>query len=154
MKKKVLMGAIALALGAGASLQAAAQVKPETLVKQRQAAMTLQGKYFGPIGAMVQGKMPWDAAVVTRNAGYLEVLTKMPWDGFQPATADVKDHNDAKPEIYKDGEKFRSAAQKLETEAGKLAAAARAGDQNMVKAAFGEVGKACKACHDDFRVKH
>ena len=152
MKKKILMGAIALALGAGASLQASAQVKPETLVKQRQAAMTLQGKYFGPIGAMVQGKMPWDAAVVTRNAGYLEVLTKMPWDGFQASTADVKD-TDAKPEIYKDTEKFRSDSQKLETEAGKLAAAARSGDQNAVKVAFGEVGKACKSCQDDFRVK-
>ena len=151
MKKKVLMGAIALALGAGASLQASAQVKPETLVSQRQAAMTLQSKYLGPIAAMVQGKMPWDSAIVTRNAGYLEVLTKMPWDGFQSSTADLK--SDAKPEIYKDTEKFHSASQKLETEVAKLAAAARSGDQNAVKAAFGEVGKACKACHDDFRVK-
>lgn len=152
MKMKVLMGAIALALGAGGSLQASAQVKPETLVKQRQAVMTLQGKYFGPIGAMVQGKIPYDAAIVTRNAGYLEALSKMPWDGFQAGTAEVKD-TDAKPEIYKDADKFRSDAQKLETEAGKLAAAARSGDQNAVKAAFGEVGKACKSCHDDFRVK-
>lgn len=152
MKKKVLMGAIALALGAGAAWQASAQVKPETLVKQRQAVMTLQAKYSGPIGAMVQGKIPWDAAVITRNSGYLEVLTKMPWDGFQASTANVKD-TDAKPEIYKDTEKFRSASQKLETEAAKLAAAARSGDQNAVKAAFGDVGKACKACHDDFRVK-
>ena len=85
MKKKVLMGAIALALGAGASLQASAQVKPETLVKQRQSVMTLQGKYFGPIGAMVQGKIPYDAAIVTRNAGFLEALAKMPWDGFRRA---------------------------------------------------------------------
>ena len=152
MKKKVLMGAIALALGAGASLQASAQVKPETLVKQRQAVMTLQGKYFGPIGAMVQGKIPYDAAIVTRNAGYLEALAKMPWDGFQAVTADVKD-TDAKPEIYKEADKFRSESQKLETEMAKLAAAARSGDQNAVKAAFGEVGKACKSCHDDFRVK-
>ena len=152
MKKKVLMGAIALAIGAGVSLQASAQVKPETLVKQRQAVMTLQGKYFGPIGAMVQGKMPWDAAVVARNAGYLEALSKMPWDGFQPATAEVKDTN-AKPEIYKEFEKFRAESQKLETEMAKLAAAARSGDQNAVKTAFGEVGKACKSCHDDFQVK-
>lgn len=152
MNNKVLMAALALALGAGWSMQASAQVKPETLVKQRQSAMTLQGKYFGPIGAMVQGKVPYDAAIVTRNAGYLEVLAKMPWDGFQASTADVKD-NDAKPEIYKDADKFRAESQKLETETAKLAAAARSGDQNAVKAAFGEVGKACKSCHDDFRVK-
>ncbi len=152
MKNKVLVGAMALAIGAGAAWQASAQVKPETLVKQRQAAMTLQGKYFGPIGAMVQGKMPWDAAVVTRNAGYLEALSKMPWDGFQPATAEVKDTH-AKPEIYKEADKFRAESQKLETETAKLAAAARSGDQNAVKTAFGEVGKVCKSCHDDFQVK-
>ena len=152
MKNKVLMAALTLAMGAGWASQASAQVKPETLVKQRQAAMALQGKYFGPIGAMVQGKMPWDAAVVTRNATFLEQLSKMPWDGFQASTADVKD-NDAKPEIYKDPAKFKAEADKLETEMTKLAAAARSGDQNAVKAAFGEVGKACKSCHDDFRVK-
>ena len=151
MKKKVLMGAIALALGAGASLQAAAQVKPETLVKQRQAAMTLQGKYFGPIGAMVQGKMPWDAAVITRNAGYLEVLTKMPWDGFQPSTSGEK--SAAKPEIYKDTAKFKAAADALEAATAKLGAVARAKDEAGVRANFGAVAKACGSCHDDFRVK-
>ena len=152
MNSKLVVAALSLVFGASWSLQAGAQVKPETLVKQRQAAMTLQGKYFGPIGAMVQGKVPYDAAIVTRNAGYLEALAKMPWDGFQASTAEVKD-TDAKPEIYKEADKFRSDAQKLETESAKLAAAARSGDQNAVKAAFGEVGKACKSCHDDFRVK-
>ncbi len=151
MKNKVLMAALAIATGA-VSFQVCAQVKPETLVKQRQAAMTLQGKYFGPIGAMVQGKAPYDAAIVTRNAGYLEALSKMPWDGFNESTASVKE-TDAKPEIYKNTDKFRSEAQKLETETAKLAAAARSGDQAAVKTAFGDVAQACKACHDDFRVK-
>jgi cytochrome c556 len=153
MKNRVMVGALALAIGGAWSFHASAQVKPETLVKQRQAAMALQGKYFGPIGAMVQGKAPYDAAVVTRNAGYLEVLAKMPWDGFQPGTADVKDNNDAKPEIYKDQAKFKQLADKLEAETAKLSSAAKANDQAAVKVAFGEVGKACKACHDDYRVK-
>jgi cytochrome c556 len=30
---------------------------------------------------------------------------------------------------------------------------AHGGDQGAVKAQFGAVGKACAACHDDFRVK-
>ncbi len=151
MKRKMVLAALALAVGAGASFQASAQAKPEVLVKQRQAAMALQGKYFGPIGAMVQGKAPWDAAVVARNAAYLEVLAKMPWDGFQAGTADIK--SDAKPEIYKEMDKFKSIYEKFEADATKLAAAAKSGDQGAVKAAFGEVGKSCKACHDDYRVK-
>jgi len=38
------------------TLDAVAQAKPEVLVKQRQAAMTLQGKYFGPLGGMAQAE--------------------------------------------------------------------------------------------------
>ena len=82
MKKKMVMIAVAAALGAGASFQAAAQAKPEQLVKQRQSGMALIGWYFGPIGAMMRGDRPFDAAVVARNAGYLEVLSKMPQEGF------------------------------------------------------------------------
>lgn len=151
MKNKMLLAGLALALGAGISFQASAQVKPETLVKQRQAAMTLQGKYLGPIGAMVQGKMPYDAAVVARNAAYLEVLTKMAWDGFQASTADVK--SNAKPEVFKETDKFNKASEALQSAAVKLAAAAKSGDQGVVKTAFGDVGKACKGCHDDFQVQ-
>lgn len=104
MKKAAI--AVIAALGFTAALDAAAQAKPEDLVKQRKAALTLTAKYFGPIGAMVQGKAPYDAAVVTRNAGYLEALSKMPWDGFQASTSEVKDTR-AKPEIYKEMDKFK-----------------------------------------------
>ena len=152
MNSKLVVAALSLAFGASWSLQAGAQVKPETLVKQRQAAMTLQGKYFGPIGAMVQGKIPYDAAVVTRNAGYLEALAKMPWDGFQASTMEVKD-TAAKPEIYKEMDKFQAAYEKLQTETTKLSVAAKSADQGAVKAAWGDVAKACKACHDDYQVK-
>lgn len=148
MKKAAI--AVIAALGFTAALDAAAQAKPEDLVKQRKAALTLTAKYFGPIGAMVQGKAPYDAAVVTRNAGYLEALSKMPWDGFQASTADVKDTR-AKPEIYREMDKFKAGADKMEAEIVKLAAAAKSGDQNAVKAAFGAVGQSCKACHDAYR---
>ena len=55
MKKKLLSVCVALTLGAGAGYATTvlAQAKPEVLIKQRQAAMTLIGKYFGPLGAMV-----------------------------------------------------------------------------------------------------
>ena len=89
MKKRLLLAGFALALGAGYTLTAFSQVKPEILVKQRQAAMTLQGKYFGPIAGMAQGKIPYSADVVARNAAYLDVLNKMPWDGFAESTKDV-----------------------------------------------------------------
>lgn len=152
MKKRMLTAGVALALGAVAATAAYAQVKPEILVKQRQAVMTLQGKYLGPIGAMLKGAAPYNADVVALNATFLENLARMPWDGFQASTEGVK--SDAKPEIYKDMAKFKAAADMLEAATAKLGAAARAKDEAGVKASFGAVAKACGGCHDSFRVKH
>ena len=47
MKKKLLAASLAFAFGAGRGyvVNALAQQKPEILVKQRQGAMALQGKY-------------------------------------------------------------------------------------------------------------
>ena len=142
---------IAAALVAGVSLEAQAQAKPDVLVAQRQAAMKLQGKYLGPIGAMLKGAAPYNADIVARNATFLENLSRMPWDGFDPSTQGEK--SKAKPEIYKEMAKFKAAADTLEAEASKLGAAARAKDEAGVRATFGGVAKACGSCHDTFREK-
>jgi cytochrome c556 len=39
----------------------------------------------------------------------------------------------------------------MQEEVAKLLAAARTNSLDNVKAAFGGVGQACKACHDDYR---
>ena len=152
MKKRLLLAGFALALGAGYTLTAFSQVKPEILVKQRQAAMTLQGKYFGPMAAMAQGKAPYNADIVRRNAAFLDNLTRMPWDTFDPSTKDVKPSG-ALPAIWEQSAKFKEAASRLENEANKLYEVSRSGDEAAVKAQIGAVGKACGACHNDFRQK-
>jgi cytochrome c556 len=151
MKKSLLAAGVALSLGVGIATDVMAQAKPDVLVAQRQAAMKLQGKYLGPIGGMLKGAAPYNADVVALNATFLENLSRMPWDGFQASTSDVK--SDAKPEIYKDMAKFRAAADALEAATAKLGAVARAKDEAGVRANFGAVAKACGSCHDDFRVK-
>jgi cytochrome c556 len=151
MKNMLLAAGLAAALGAGYTINAFAQAKPETLIKQRQAAMTLQGKYFGPMAGMAQGKVPFDANVVARNAGYLEALSHMPWDGFDASTQNEK--SQALPEIWKDPAKFKAAAELLQNEASKLVAAAKGGNEATIKAAIGDVGKSCGGCHNTFRQK-
>ena len=151
MRTKLLVIAMAAAALGGASLEALAQAKPDVLVKQRQAAMTLQGKYLGPIGAMLKGAAPYNADTVALNATFLENLARMPWDGFTPATEGEK--SKTKPAVYKEMDKFKLAYERLETETAKLGAVARAKDEAGVRAAFGGVAKACGACHDDFREK-
>jgi cytochrome c556 len=149
MKKILVIAGAMLALASGAVL---AQVKPEVLVKQRQAAMTLQGKYFGPIAGMASGKVsPYNADIIARNATYLENLAQMPWDGFAESTKDVK--SAALPAIWSDAAKFKEAADRLQTEVTKLGVVARAKDEAGVKAQWGAVGKACGGCHESFRAK-
>ena len=153
MKRKLLSAAMALTLGVGAGYASMvlAQQKPEVLVKQRQAAMTLIGKYWGPINGMAQGKAPYDAAVAARNSGYLATLAEMPWDGFHPSTKDTTEKTRALPAIFENEAKFKEAADRLRTTTTKLAASAK--DETAFKAAAGEVGKACGGCHNDFRAK-
>ena len=151
MKRSGAAAVVALALGAVAGA-ALAQVKPELLVKQRQSVMTLQGKYFGPLAAMAQGKVPYNADIVKRNAAFLDNLTRMPWDTFDPATKDVKGSN-ALPAIWEQQDKFKEAASRLENETHKLYQVSQSGDENAVKAQIGAVGKACGGCHESFRQK-
>jgi len=151
MNKKMVMIAVAAAVGIGASFQAAAQAKPDQLVKHRQSAMSLIGWYFGPIGAMMRGDRPYDPAVVMRNADYLDVLSKMPSEGFQPSTKDEKTR--ARPEVWTDKGKFDKAMENMQGELAKFKQVAHGGDQGAIKAQFGAVGKSCANCHDDYRVK-
>jgi len=153
MKTKLLYSCLALALGAGAGFATTvlAQAKPDVLVKQRQAVMTLQGKYFGPLGAMAQGKAPYNAGVVQRNAGFLDNLSRMSWDGFDPSTKGEKSR--ALPAVYDDKAKFDQIGSQLENEISKLVTVSRSGDEAAVKAQIGAVAKVCGACHNDFRAK-
>ena len=150
MKKTLIAAGVLITLGAAAG-NAMAQARPEILVKQRQAAMTLQGKYFGPMAAMAQGKAPYNAEVVQRNAGFLDNLSRMPWDGFDPSTRDQK--SAALPAVFSEPDKFRQAADRLQNEAQRLYQVSRSGDEAAVKAQIGAVGKTCGGCHETYRAK-
>lgn len=151
MNKRLLSIGLAVMLGAGYSLTAFSQAKPDVIVKQRQSAMVLQGKYFGPMAGMAQGKVPFNATVIARNAGYLEVLSKLAWDGFDPSTTGEKSR--ALPEIYSDAAKFKAAQDSFQANSAKLVAVAKGGDEAAIKAAIGAIGKDCSGCHDTFRQK-
>jgi cytochrome c556 len=151
MKSKHAAAFLVASLAALAVFDAAAQAKPEVLVKQREAAMTLIGKYFGPLGGMAQGRIPYNADVVQRNAGYLEVLSKMPWDGFHESTKGQK--SAALPAVFEKPGEFKQAADRMQSELSKLASVSKGGDKAAVKAQIGAVGKSCGGCHDNFREK-
>jgi cytochrome c556 len=149
MKRLIL--AMATAAGLCTALPAAAQFqKPEDAVKYRQGAFTVMGNHFGRIGAMVQGKVPFDAATLAANAEIVQSMSKLPYAGFVEGTASG---TKAKPSIWTERDKFDAAAKKMQDEVVKLSAAAKTGNLETIKTAFGAAGGACKACHDDYRDK-
>ena len=139
------------ALVAAASLPAAAQFqKPEDAVKYRKAAFTVMATHFGRIGAMASGKAPFDAKAAAANADIVAAMSKLPFPAFVDGSDKVGDTH-AKPEVWSEGDKFRAAAGKMQEEVAKLDTAAKGGNLDEIKAAFGAAAKSCKACHDNFR---
>jgi len=150
MKKTIaivgLLGGFACALPAQAQF-----AKPEDAIKYRKASLTLMAAHFGRIGAMAQGKVPFDAQVAADNAELVATLSRLPWAAFVEGS-DVGDTK-AKPEIWKQSAKFKEASDKFQQEAQKLLVAAKSGKEADVKAAFTATAGTCKGCHDDFRNK-
>ena len=151
MKTKLFAASLVMILSASFTLNAFAQVRPQQLVKQRQAVMTLHGKYFYPLNPMVQGKVPYDAAIFARNAAFLEALSKMPWDGFDPRTSGEK--SSTLPATFSDAAKFKAAADVYQAEIVKFVAATKGGNEQAVKASYQDVRKTCDTCHDSFRAR-
>lgn len=144
---------IAAVAGMAASLPAAAQFqKPEDAIKYRQGAFNVMAAHFGRIGAMANGRAPFDAKAAADNMAIVNTVAKLPLAAFGEGT-DKGAPNRAKPEIWKDGAKFKAAADKMGAEMAKLDAAVKTGNLDNIKAAFGPVGGTCKGCHDDFRAE-
>jgi cytochrome c556 len=125
--------------------------KAEDAVKYRQSSFSLMATHFGRIGAVVKGEKPYDKAAVEADATLVEMLAKLPWSAF-PAGSEAA-NSKAKPEIWKEQDKFHAGSEKLQEEVGKLSVAAKSGDLAAVKKAFGATGQTCKSCHDNYRNK-
>jgi cytochrome c556 len=149
------MNHVSLALFAAAAVSALtavpaySQARPEVLVKQRQSVMVLHGKYFYPIRNMAMGKIPYDPNVVARNAAFVETLARMPWDGFTPATQNIKTQSTAA--VFSEPAKFKEAVDRYMAEAAKLGEVARKGDEASIRAQILAVNKTCDSCHESFR---
>ena len=132
------------------ALPAAAQfAKPEDAIKYRKASFTVMAAHFGRLGAMANGRAPYDAKAAADNADVVATLAKLPWAAFGEGTD--KGDTRAKPEIWKEAAKYKEAADKMQAEIVKLNTAAKAGNIDALKAAFGPAAASCKACHDNFR---
>lgn len=149
--KKTVQRAIFAAVALGVSSATLAQVKPEDEIRYRQSVMNVIGRNFGGVlGAMAKGERPYDQAAAVKAATLVDMLSTLPAASFGPGT-DKGAPTKADPKVWKEPQKFKTAYDKMLAEVAKLPVAAK--DPATLKAQVGEVGKACKACHDDFRQK-
>ena len=150
MKKVSLIAmGMALAVPMFAGSAHAQFAKAEDAVKYRQSALQLMASHFGRMQPVVRGQAPYDKAAIKANVDLLVTLSALPW----PAFGDGMTGGGAKPEVWSDAAGFKKAVENYQASVAKLSAAANAGDLDKLRAAFGETGASCKACHDSYRAK-
>ena len=153
--KKVLL--IAAGFGVAVATVSAAPLTAEEQIKFRKAGYSFMAWNMGKIKAqVVDGEVAFNKDQVAAAARAIAGVANSGMGAlYGPGTE--KDAGSqktrVKPEFFKNMDQVKKHAQKFNSEANKLAEVAAAGDQAAIKAQFGELGKACKACHDDFRVK-
>ncbi len=121
-------------------------------VKARHSLMGLYAFNLGTLGAMAQGKMPYDAAMASVAAGNLAKLTKLDNSAMWPAGSD-SDHaegSNALPVLWDNFPDVIAKAQALSSATDAMAEAAGT-DLEALKAAMGPLGGACGACHKEYR---
>jgi cytochrome c556 len=148
--KKVLFTLCAVA-GFVAAVPAHAQfAKPEDAIRYRQSAYVLMGNHMSRINGQLKADKP-DLAAIQRSAGIIDFASQLPGEGYIPGSeTGGTPTTRAKPEVFKDP-KVKELGKKMREEVVKLNTVAKGGDIAAIRAQFGETGKSCKACHDDFR---
>lgn len=119
----------------------------------RQSVLKVVGWNVGPLGAMARGVVPYDAALVARNAQRIAWMASMIPDAFR---ADTRAHDvttEALPVIWENYDRFEELAGNVRASAERLAEVAASGDEAAAKQAISALIDNCRACHDDFRVK-
>ncbi len=148
--KSTVSLSIAAFLVAAAPLTVHAQfAKAEDAIKYRQSAFALMGAHMNRIGAVTKGEAPFNADSVKKSAALINTMASLPWEAFGPGTEGGK----TKPVAFKEMDKVKGGADKLMKATADLDTAAKSGNLDQIKKAFGATGQACKACHDNYRDK-
>jgi cytochrome c556 len=140
-------------LALAASSLAFAQGQPskgEQALKYRKAVYQAMAWNVGPMGAMAQDKVPYDADEFAMRAGRVAALTPMLSESYSPESRTVSDSK-AKPELWSNRADFDAKMQDLVDRSATLAEVAKGGDAAKSKAAFFDMANACKACHDKYK---
>ena len=150
MTKQKLVVAVVGALLAGSIVGGATIAMAQAdVIKQRQENRKATGPEMRAIKAVVDAK--GDAKEILPHVAKLKELEAAFIKMF-PAGSDTGDTK-ALPTVWSDMPGFIAADKGANDAYDKLAVAAGSGDMAAITAAWGDVGKACGACHTKFRAK-
>jgi cytochrome c556 len=119
----------------------------------RQSWFAMLATNFGPMTAMVKGEMPWQEQ---QMAGYADQMAALMTIDVMRGFADGSDKGTtrAKPDIWQNKADFEKKMDDLKKAVAMLQAVAEQGtDRKAIAEQVGATGKACKACHDDYKSK-
>lgn len=142
----------ALAIGLSGATLAQTIGKAEDQIRWRQSVMQTQGWSMARIKANIDGTFNKDQVIQAANT--IQAIANSGSGGlFQPGTDTGKGWRDTnvKPELFANAAKLKEVGMAYNKEANEMAKVAASGDAVAVKAQFGNLGKACKGCHDEFR---
>jgi len=123
--------------------------KIEQAIKHRKAAFTLMATYVNRMVQAVDGNRPFDAKQMAQDAKTVELLSKLPWEGFVEGSE--RGDTRAKDDIWFEEDKFKRYANDLQANTAAVTVAAESGDLKRFKAAVGQMRDACNTCHKAFR---
>jgi cytochrome c556 len=155
---RIGVAAVGSLIVASAAMAQGAPQTPEqkaaASVLTRQGLFKVQGFVYGPAAGMLRGA-PFDAAVAEKAGARLAVTAGLIPDVFAADTHAVAGipPTKAREGIWTNKSDFDAKANDLAKAAAALEMTAKGGDQDATKKAIIAVGKACGACHDQFRDK-
>jgi len=148
---------LALALSLVTATPVVAQMDVEDQINTRQSAFTFAAWNMGKIKSQaIDGDVAYNEQQMLAAANAIASVANSGLGAlFGPGTAmDKNDNTKLKPEFFDKPEKAREVAIGFAQAATKLQeVAANGGDKAALAAQFSEVGKSCKACHDEFRAE-
>lgn len=150
MKKTFLPLACALVLAAcgGGSSNGSAGAKGP-ISQDRSAAFKSFMPTFVGMGKVVSGDDAYHADKFKEAAARFVDEARVPFEFFQ---SDEHGNGDALPAIWAKPDEFKAAQEQFLNAVDQLNSAAQSGNLDSIKAAYGNVGASCQACHDSFRV--
>ncbi|MBI5898926.1 MAG: cytochrome c [Rhodocyclales bacterium] len=148
--KRIVVASLAIGLSSATLAQTIG--KPEDQIRWRQSVMQTLGWSMGRIKANIDGTYNKDQVIQAANT--IQALANSGSGAlFTPGTDTGKGWRDTnvKPELFTNSAKLKEVGMAYNKEANEMAKVAATGDSAAVKAQFGNLGKSCKGCHDEFR---